>query len=197
MNKVIFKILVLSVVLSGFTASVNAQDRPKLGVGYEEGLAMRYFFTDRFGGQFNIGLKYLGGHDAYGTTAAENSEADAGFGGAFLVNLFKSQYVNMDAMGQLAFAYDDTRNDNDVGDRTWVFMRAALAPEILISSHVGLGMRFGIELASMSDTKVAGVGGVINDTNDGTTNFQFYGPANPFYGSTLGMALYVYLDSFK
>nr|MCU0609540.1 hypothetical protein [Chitinispirillaceae bacterium] len=88
-----------------------------------------------------------------------------------------------------AVAHDGTRSDTDVGDRTYFFIRAGLAPEILIGSQFGLGMRLGMEIVSMSNTHLANG----TETDDGTTDFRFFGPKNPFNGATLGLALYIYI----
>jgi hypothetical protein len=185
--------VVSAICLIGVSASF-AQDRPNLGIGYDEGIAGRYFFADRMGVQLNVGLEMLGGHDALANVhPAENPETNSGVGLAFLYTLFSSDIVYLDGIAQFAVAYDGKRSDNDIGDRTYVFLRAGIAPEILIASQVGLGMRLGMEIVSMSNTHEQLPGGNIVETDDGTTDFRFFGPKNPFNGATLGLSLFVYI----
>lgn len=171
-------------------ASLWAQDRGRLGLGYDEGLAVRYFFNDQMGLQAAMGLEILGESDLAGASN-QYSAADVSLSAGLVYNFLRSEYVNLDGLAQLAFRHDDQRDPSDVGDRDYVFLRVAGAPEIFIGRHFGLGMRFGVELASMSGTKVR-AGGVVSEVDDGEIDFRFFAPQNPFDGATLGMALYVY-----
>lgn len=171
-------------------------DRGRLGLGYDEGIAARFFFTDILGAQLSVGFEHLGGYDAYTVDGnqihgAREDQTDWSIGGAFIVSILGTRWVYADALAQIAYAHDDTGDPDDLGDRGMVFFRVALAPEILIGDHVGLGFRLGTELVYIGDTKTQD-GGTIYETDDSRVNFRLYGPRNPFSGSTLGMSLFVY-----
>jgi hypothetical protein len=167
------------------TGRQMGQQRGPLGLGYDEGIACRFFFSERIGIQGSIGFEQQGEYNG------NESETDFSIGGAFLFTILGTQYIYLDAVGQVAFAHDDTNAPNDAGDRNLGFFRAALAPEILIGNHLGLGFRFGLELASLGERKnQAG-----QDLNDDQINIRFFAPDNPFTGGTFGMSLFVYLGS--
>ncbi|OGJ89067.1 MAG: hypothetical protein A2268_11865 [Candidatus Raymondbacteria bacterium RifOxyA12_full_50_37] len=107
-----------------FSLSVYGQERGNLGIGYDEGLAAKYYFTDRMGAEVSLGLEYLGGYDATANNnGGQDPETNGSFGAAFLFSVFKSQHAYLDIMAQMAYAHDDTRDPNDVGDRDWGFLR--------------------------------------------------------------------------
>jgi hypothetical protein len=171
-------------------------NRGRFGVGYEEGLAARFFFLENMGAQLSVGFEHLGGYDGPRPTPGDvESATDVSVMGGFIFTILGTKYVYVDAVGMLGFAHDGTRDPDDIDDRNWVFFRAALAPELLLGDHLGLGFRCGFEMAYMSDTKADDAGTII-DTQDDRFNVRFYGPQNPFSGSLLGVSLYVYFGSF-
>ncbi len=188
MQKAIISVL----LVLACSAGLWAQERGRIGIGYDEGLAARYFFGYKTGVQASLGFEHLGGYD---NTSAGNLESEDNFslGMGFLYNFFKSEHVNLDGLAQLVYFHDGVRDPDDVDGREWIFLRVAGAPEIFIGQHLGLGLRFGVELASMSGTHDRTGAGIV-EVDDGVVNFRFFGPQNPFGGSTLGMALYVYFD---
>lgn len=141
------------------------------------------------GAQFSVGLEVLGGWD----NAREDVETEADFSvaGAFLYNVIASRLVYVDAVGQIGMARDDTRDPNDIGDRVYGFLRAAPAPELLLGDRLGLGLRFGAEIVYVGESEERRGGDVV-ETDDGHVNSRFFGPDNPFQGSTLGMSVFVY-----
>jgi hypothetical protein len=174
-------------VLAG--AQVMEGNRGRIGVGYDEGLAGRFFFTKKIGVQASIGMERLGEYEQ------NEEEYNVSFGGAFLYNFFSSTYIYLDGMAQLAVVHDGSRAPDDIGDITWLFIRIAAAPEILIADHLGFGMRFGFETAIRGDTKRMDNGQVV-ENDDGRVNIRFYGPSNPFNGSTLGASFFFYFGDF-
>jgi hypothetical protein len=185
----------LVLLVCGFSAfaQLSSGNRGHFGIGYDEGLAGRFFFTDNMGVQASIGFQHLGAYDvvdnstAPATTVHYASADDISFAGAFIYNFLSTQWVYLDALGQMAYAYHNTRNTNDINDRGTFFFRLAAAPEILICDHLGLGFRFGFELAVLGDMQTAA-----NETEEGTANVRFFGPSNPLSGPVLGMSLYAY-----
>ena len=58
---------------------------------------------------------------------------------------------------------------------------------VVIGDHLGLGFRFGFELAVLGDMNTA-----VDEIEEGTANVRFFGPSNPLSGPVLGMSLYAY-----
>jgi hypothetical protein len=185
----------LVLLISGFSAfaQLSPGNRGHFGVGYDEGLAGRFFFTDNMGVQASIGFEHLGAYDVVNSSATPAttdhyaSADDISFAGAFIYNFLSTQWVYLDALGQMAYAYHNTRSADDINDRGTLFVRLAAAPEILICDHLGLGFRFGFELAVPGNMKVSNA-----ITEEGTANVRFFGPSNPLNGPVLGMSLYAY-----
>jgi hypothetical protein len=174
-------------------SSLFAQDRGKLGIGYDEGLAGKYYFTEKIGAEASLGYEYLGGYSGTPNNGGTvNSETNVSFGAAFLFNLFKSQYAYLDLLGQIAVAHDGTRFPDGIGDRNWGFLRIGVAPEIMPVPFIGFGFKLGLEIVSMGSTKTYDANHYAVDAADGTTNLRFFGPRNPFNGASLGVALFVY-----
>jgi hypothetical protein len=181
--------LTLLVAVVGAYAEYGDGARGRIGIGYDEGLAGRFFFTERMGAQLSIGFEQIGESDNTSET-----ETDVSFAGAFLYNLLATQYVYLDAMAQLAMVADDAAdNPPGVNDRTDIYLRVAAAPEILIAGHLGLGFRFGFETAIIGDVEENQAGAAADLDDDGHTDIRFFGPRNPFPASgLLGVSLYVY-----
>jgi hypothetical protein len=182
-------------VLAGIVMGAHAQgDRERIGVGYDEGLAARFFITDRIGVQAGIGFEHLGGYDQTANNGARRipeTDFSVAVGGIF--SIVSGDWVYLDAILQGAVAHDDSPDDPaEVGDRNEYFIRAALAPEILLNGRLGLGMRLGIETAIIGESKENAPAGGTRETDDGRTNFRFYGPENPFDGALLGLSVYYY-----
>jgi hypothetical protein len=193
MGKTSYLTKVLLLVVFG-TILCFGQERAKLAIGYDEGLAGRFFIADNMAVQASLGFERLGGYDSTANNGGSlESETNLSFAGGFLFNLFSSEFVFLDALGQMAIAHDGTRSDDGIGSRNWFFIRGMLAPEFLIAKRVGLGMRFGAEIAVKGDSKQNVGGGVTADTDDAVFNFRFFGPQNPLSGSTLGLSLFIYL----
>ena len=182
-------LLLTGVLWIGAWGQFSEGGRGSFGVGYDEGLAARLFFTEKMGAQLSVGLEVLGGWD----NAREDvgTEADFSVAGAFLYNVIASRLVYVDALGQIGMARDDTRDPDGIEDRVYGFLRAALAPELLLGDRLGLGLRFGVELVYVGESEEER-GGEVVETDDGHFNFRFFGPGNPFEGSTLGMSVFVY-----
>lgn len=182
------------------TTSSIASDNPRrFGAGYDEGLAARFFFTQRMGVQAGIHVEYLGGYsETTNNGGALHPETNVGFGAGFLFNLFSHEKLYVDALGQLLIFHDDARDRDDVGDRTYGIFRAALCPELMIFEQLGLGFKLGLEVVYRSESKqrvaLAAGGQAIIDTDDATTDVRFFGPSNPFYDAVLGVSLYYYFD---
>jgi len=182
------------------TGSLFAGERARFGLGYDEGIAVRYFFSDQMGIQAGLSFENLGGYDATPNNGGRlEPETNFGLSGAFLFTLFGGEHIYLDGFGQIAVAHNGTRDPNDLGDRNLVLVRLGLAPEILVGSHLGFGFRFGFEFAAKGETKEDRAG-VIVETDDGVLNTRFYGPRNPFAQlppgaqPLLGLALFVYFD---
>jgi hypothetical protein len=188
------KNLIPLVILGASISLQAAGNRERLGIGYDEGLAVRLFLTSQFGIQANVGLEHLGGYDgtANNGNVKLNSETNYSFGVGGIFSIVQGDWVYLDALLQAALSHDGVRNSDGYGARNWYFIRAALAPEILLNDRLGLGMRLGIETAIMGDSKEAAAGGGSQSTDDGVTNLRFYGPSNPFGGALLGMSVYYY-----
>jgi len=168
----------------------------RFGVGYDEGIAARFFFNDRMGVQASVHFQYLGGYDRNDYNhGPQYEETDVGLGAAFLFNLFSHDFILLDGIGQVIVMHDGASERSDYGDRIRGYLRVALAPEILIVEKLALGLRFGLEVAARSSTDgEANVNGTMTtvDMDDATTDVRFFGPANPFDGAVLGMSLYYY-----
>ena len=185
-------LLICSVTLM---AQVGPGNRGRIGVGYDEGLAGRFFFTDKIGAQLSVGMSHIGGYDITFTNGQATqfalSQTDFSIAGAFVYNFFGSEWVYIDGLGQLAYAFDDAPDAGDLNDRNLFFFRIAGAPEILIGDHLGLGFRFGFELVAVGDVQTSDV-----RTQESHADVRFFGPSNPFAGPVLGMSLYVYFGQF-
>ena len=166
----------------------------KIGIGYDEGISARYFINSKMGVLATIAFENLGGYDSTANNGGSlESETNFGMGVGFLYNLFQKNKIIVDALGQFLYYYDGGPSSNGVGSRNHIFFRAALAPEFVIVKRIGLGFKLGLEIHSEGESKREDGAGVIQDTDDGTIDIRFFGPANPFFGPSLGVSFFYYL----
>ena len=183
---------------SSSSSSSSSGISRKFGAGYDEGIAARFFFTDRMGVQASLNFQYLGGYDETPNTRelnyisdVQHPETDVGFGAGFILNLFSHDKVLIDAMGQIIAYHDGDNQSSNYGDRMYGVMRIVACPEFIIAERLGFGLKLGLEVVYTGEAQVESGGQVIS-TDDSTIDVRFYGPQNPFDGPVLGFSLFYY-----
>jgi hypothetical protein len=123
-------------------------------VGYDEGLAGKYFIDNKISANLSLGYTVKGGDAPY---VQPINTLQIKIGGQYLLREYKKVRVNafLDMAGMMKqgqVAYQTKVGPNKTFNQWIASFRLGLAPELFIFDHVSLTYKFGLVLTSFGTT---------------------------------------------